>query len=140
MTMKQTFNGWTQVTGWGTALASVGSAGVTTSGTIDNSTTKSFAMDVGLFWDKDSATGTGLIELWLLTLLNDGSDQLEDAPALGGQLIGFVTTAAETNQRSKRWRVSDLPEKFAFYLVNNSGIGLGATSDLRYRLIDLVDQ
>jgi hypothetical protein len=139
MTMRQQYGNWTQVTGWGTALASVGDTGATTSGIIDNSTAKSYAAEFGFFWDKDSGTGTGTIELWLLALLSDGADQLEDAPPRGGTLIGVVSTAAEATQRSKKFRVNELPEKFAVYLLNNSGVGLATTSDVRYRFVDLYD-
>ena len=139
MTMRQTFGNWTQVTGWSTALASVADAGSSTSGTVDNSTQRSYAAEIGLFWDKDSGTGTGTIELWMLTLLSDGSDQLEDAPPRGGTLIGVVSTAAEATQRGKRFRVNELPEKFAIYLLNSSGVGLATTADVRYRYVDFVD-
>jgi hypothetical protein len=137
--MRQSFGNWTQATGWGTALASVADAGATTSGLVDNSTQKSYAIEVALAWDKDSGTGTGTIELWILPEGNDGAAQTADAPPRGGRLVGVVSTAAETTQRLQTFRVNELPEKFAFYLLNNSGVGLGTTSDVRYRFVDFVD-
>ena len=140
MTMRQTFSNWTQVTGWSTALASLADVTGTTSGQVDNSTQKSYAMDVNLSWDKDTATGTGTIELWLLPEGNDGAAQDNDAPPRGGRLIGVVSTAAEATQRNQNLpRVNELPDKFKFYLLNNSGVGLATTSDVRYRYVDYVD-
>jgi hypothetical protein len=131
MTMRQT--------GWGTALASVADAGATTSGQIDNSSQRSYAMEVALAWDKDSAAGTGTIELWILPEGNDGVAQDADAPPRGGRLVGVVSTAAETTQRLQTFRANELPEKFKFYLLNSSGAGLNTTSDVRYRFVDFVD-
>jgi hypothetical protein len=138
MAGNQVFGSWVQATGWSTALASVADAGTSTSGQVDNSSSKSIGMDVSLAVDKDSATGTGVVELWMLPEGNDGAAQDADPPSRGGRLIGVMSTAAETTQRLQVFRAYDLPEKFKFYIINNSGIGFNTTTDVRYRLIDFI--
>ena len=137
--MKQNWTGWVQVTGWSTALASIADAGAATSSQVDNSTQKSYAMDVGLTWDKDGAAGTGTIELWLLPEINDGAAQDSSAPPRGGSIVMVVSTAAETTTRYQYARFSGLPQKFKFYILNSSGSGLNTNADVYYNFVDFVD-
>lgn len=139
MTLKQTFGSWTQASGWSTALGSIASGGNANSGQVDNSAQKSYSMEVSLAWGKDSAAGTGVIELWLLPEGNDGAAQRADVPPYGGRLIGVVTTAAEVTQRLQTFRINELPEKFEFYINNQSGAALETTTDVRYRFVDFSD-
>lgn len=139
MTMRQTFGNWTQVTGWSTAITAVANGNTTTSGQIDNSSQRSYAVDVAFTWVKASAAGTGLVELWILPEGSDGALQDASAPPRGGRLVGTVSTAAETTERMQTFRMNEMPERFKFYLNNLSGANTNTGSDLRYRWVDFVD-
>jgi len=137
MTMRQTFGNWTQATGWTiTALANNTS---NTSGAIDNTTQRSYAMEVNVTTVKATGAGTGTYELWMLPEGNDGAVQDNSIPPFGGRLVGVMTSEATTTERNQSFRVNELPEKFKFYITNLSGATTAAGTDVRYRYVDFVD-
>ena len=135
MTTQVSLGTWTQVTGWGTALASVADAGNTTSGAINLSSAPPFAVDIGMEFDLDAAGDGGPISVYMLASVDAGTGYETTDHA---RHIATLTSNG-TTQVTKVVRVYDVPDYFKIYVENEGGSGLDTASDVTYRTVNVTD-
>ena len=133
MSLQHVFGTNTQLTGWGTALASVAAGGTTTSGAVSIAQ-PSIKLECDLNLD---GAGTETADFYLIESTDGGTvfstEETQNMKKLGSIEFNGTTLV------KKILTIHDLPDDWKIYIKNNSAQGLGASSDIYYQSMTLND-